>query len=132
MKQGIDHCGEEEMAPLSPTDRRNQRRRRNWWMNYSIPFCGFIEYWRVDLHLPTHITISSHYNRILLKQHKYTLPFSFILIITTSYILFIMLFCETKCDCFNRRKRGLIIIGSKGFYVQFMYNFIYFIGFIFY
>ncbi len=26
MKQGIDHCGEEEMAPLSPTDRRNQRR----------------------------------------------------------------------------------------------------------
>ena len=28
MKQGIDHCGEEEMAPLSPTDRGNQRRRR--------------------------------------------------------------------------------------------------------
>ncbi len=27
MKQGIDHCGEEEMAPLSPTDRRKQRRR---------------------------------------------------------------------------------------------------------
>ncbi len=26
MKQGIDHCGEEEMAPLSPTDRGNQRR----------------------------------------------------------------------------------------------------------
>ncbi len=28
MKQGIDHCGEEEMAPLSPTDRGNQRRRQ--------------------------------------------------------------------------------------------------------
>ncbi len=28
MKQKIDHYGEKEMAPLSPTDRGNKRRRR--------------------------------------------------------------------------------------------------------
>ena len=34
VKQGIDHCGEEEMAPLSPTDRGNQRRlamNKQYW-----------------------------------------------------------------------------------------------------